>query len=108
MGKNTKIVYSTTGVITKDRSDSESDTLKPNDQHLRVWRQRLGGGRMVTIIRGFIGNKSDMKELGKLMKSSCNSGGSVKNGEIMIQGDHREKIVNLLKTNGYNAKASGG
>ncbi len=108
MVRNSKLVYSTTGLINEDKHSDESKTLIPNEQNLRVWRQRLGGGRMVTIIKGFIGKESDMKALSKWLKSSCNSGGSVKKGEIMVQGDHREKIVNLLKTKGYNAKTSGG
>lgn len=108
MARYSKVVYSTSHSFQQDVEFEEAITLGPNEQQLRVWRQRLGGGRMVTVIKGFVGKESDMKALGKMLKLSCSSGGSVKDGEILIQGDHREKIVNILKTKGYNAKTSGG
>ncbi len=108
MARYSKVVYSTSHSFQQDVEFEEAITLDPKDQQLRVWRQRLGGGRMVTVIKGFVGKESDMKALGKVLKLSCSSGGSVKDGEILIQGDHREKIVNILKTKGYNAKTSGG
>jgi len=108
MNKNSKIVYSTSTNIEDENASDEIGTMGPNEQELRVWRQRLGGGRMVTLVKGFVGKESDMKALGKMLKLSCGSGGTVKDGEILVQGDHREKIVNILKTKGYNAKASGG
>ena len=84
-------------------------SLQANEQQqLRVWRQRLGGGRVVTIVKGFAGNNKDLQALGKLLKTACSSGGTVKNGEVLIQGDHRDKIVNFLNDRGYKAKASGG
>ncbi len=108
MASNTKVVYSTSPGFQEENENEEKITLEVKDQQLRVWRQRLGGGRMVTVIKGFVGKESDMKALGKMLKQSCSSGGSVKDGEILVQGDHREKIVNILKTKGYNAKVSGG
>ncbi len=108
MLSNSKVVYSTSQDFQKENEPEEAMTLGPKDQQLRVWLQRLGGGRMVTVVRGFVGKKSDMKALGKLLKLSCSSGGTVKDAEILVQGDHREKVVNILKTKGYNAKASGG
>ncbi len=63
---------------------------------------------MVTIVKGFAGNNKDLQALGKLLKTACSSGGTVKNGEVLIQGDHRDKIVNFLNDRGYKAKASGG
>ena len=108
MTRHSKVVYSTSQSFQQEVESEEAITLGPEDQQLRVWRQRLGGGRMVTVIKGYVGKESDMKALGKMLKLSCSSGGSVKDGEILIQGDHREKIVNILKTKGYNAKTSGG
>lgn len=108
MPSNSKVVYSTSKDFQEENESEDAMTLGPKDQQLRVWRQRLGGGRLVTVVRGFVGKESDMKALGKMLKLSCSSGGTVKNGEILVQGDHREKIVNILKTKGYNAKPSGG
>lgn len=108
MISNTKVVYSTSQDFQEENESEEAMTLCPKDQQLRIWRQRLGGGRMVTVVRGFVGKESDMKALGKMLKLSCSSGGTVKKGEILVQGNHREKVVNILKAKGYNAKASGG
>ncbi|MCH7613837.1 MAG: translation initiation factor [Candidatus Marinimicrobia bacterium] len=108
MPSNSKVVYSTSKDFQEENESEDAMTLGPKDQQLRVWRQRLGGGRLVTVVRGFVGKESDMKALGKMLKLSCSSGGTVKDGEILVQGDHREKIVNILKTKGYNAKPSGG
>ena len=108
MPSNSKVVYSTSKDFQEENESEDAMTLGPKDQQLRVWRQRLGGGRLVTVVRGFVGKESDMKALGKMLKLSCSSGGAVKDGKILVQGDHREKIVNILKTEGYNAKPSGG
>ena len=82
--------------------EEEMETLPKNQQKLRVSIEKKGrGGKTVTLIRGFIGTEDDLKELGKLMKTKCGVGGSVKDEEIIIQGDFKQRIIDLLKAEGY-------
>ncbi|WP_149241391.1 translation initiation factor [Dyadobacter sp. 32] len=103
------VVYSTDPDFEyADSSENESDTLPPAQQDLRVWLDRKGGGKVITVVKGFIGRSSDLENLGKLLKSHCGSGGTVKDFEVLIQGDHREKVITWLLGKGYKAKKAGG
>lgn len=98
------VVFSTNADFRYESIEEEEDeTLPKNQQKLRVNIERNGrGGKTVTIVRGFVGNDSDMKEFAKMLKTKCGVGGSAKEGEIIIQGDFKDKIIGLLKSDGYS------
>ena len=82
--------------------EDQIKTLPPKQQKLRLAMERAGrGGKTVTIIRGFVGSEDDMNALCKLLKKKCGVGGTAKDGEIIIQGDHRPRLLEILKSEGY-------
>lgn len=101
--KRVGVVYSTNPDYgyTED-VEEEPTTLPKNQQKLRLSMERTGrGGKTVTLVKGFVGSDEDMQALCKLLKQKCGVGGSVKDGEIIIQGDHRQRLVEVLKNEGY-------
>ncbi|WP_010520397.1 translation initiation factor [Aquimarina agarivorans] len=98
---------------TNDDFDFQTDEtykeLAPNEQHLEAHFSNKGrGGKTVTVVKGFVGSDDDLKALAKILKKKCGVGGAVKEGEIIIQGNYRDKIMEILKKENYNVKRVGG
>jgi translation initiation factor 1 len=96
-------VYSTDPNFSFEEERNNAETLPAAQQKLKIRLDtKHRGGKAVTLIEGFIGKDEDMQELGKKLKSFCGTGGSAKDGEIIVQGDQREKVIQWLVKNGYN------
>ena len=100
--------YSTNPDFLAESENFNEFKTEPKDQNLEVWIDKHRAGKTAIIIKKFIGTKEDLKDLAKKLKTHCGVGGSVKNGEIIIQGNVRDKIMDILKKDGYNYKRVGG
>lgn len=101
--KRLNVVFSTNPDFNYDEEEIGTEETPPkNQQKLRVSLDKKGrAGKVVTLTSGFIGDEEDLKELGKFLKSKCGTGGSTKNNEIIIQGDFKARIIEILKKEGY-------
>lgn len=101
---NHGFVFSTDPNFQFEEQNENIETILPKQQKLKIrldTKQRVG--KVVTLIEGFIGKNDDLEELGKKLKSFCGTGGSAKDGEIIVQGDHRDKVLQWLIKNGYSS-----
>ena len=99
------IVFSTDPDFKVESSEESVQTLSPQEQLLRITLEKKHrAGKTVTLITGFVGEEIDMVDLGKKLKNFCGAGGTAKDGEIIIQGDHREKVKTWLQKNQYRTK----
>ena len=102
------MIYSTNPNFEFEYDNEEMDTIANNQQNLKVCIDKHRAGKIAVIIKGFVGNTDDLKALSKILKARCGVGGSTKNGEIIIQGDIRDKVMDILTKEGYNYKRVGG
>jgi translation initiation factor 1 len=104
-----QVVYSTNPNFNYEtESQEETQTLAPGQQQLKIYLDRLGGGKVVCRITGFVGSEADLTQLAKTLKQKCGVGGNAKEGDILIQGDKREQLLQILSKDGYKVKKAGG
>ena len=115
MGKKQKpgkdgVVFSTDPNFSFEEESGPRESLPPARQKLRILLEtKQRGGKAVTVVYGFVGSNEELETLGKQLKTSCGTGGSVKDGEILVQGDQRDKVLQWLLKNGYSqTKKAGG
>ena len=108
--KRLNIVYSTNPDFNyQTEEEPEIETLAPERQDLRIWLDtHIKGGKRATIVRGFVGSQDDLDTLARKLKSKCGVGGSTRDGEIIIQGDMRDRVLEILTSEGYRARKAGG
>ena len=102
------VVYSTNPNYNFEYESNYEQEIEPSKQTLEIWIDKHRAGKIAVIIKKFIGNKTKLKSLAKMLKKKCSVGGTVKNNEIIIQGDIREKIISILEEEGYKTKRIGG
>lgn len=104
------VVYSTNPNFSYEEENAfEAETLPNNQQKLYISiDKKQRAGKEVTLVEGFVGTEEDLKDLGKLLKSKCGVGGTVKDNEILIQGNFRDKIIEILQKEGYQTVRKGG
>jgi translation initiation factor 1 len=104
------VVFSTNRDFNYESEESAGQpTLPPQQQNLKVQLDRKKrAGKSATLVTGFVGTEEDLKVLGKMLKTKCGVGGTVKDGEILVQGDFCNKIIDILKNEGYKVKRAGG
>ena len=105
---NSKLVYSTDDSICTSHEHGTDNRRDPSDQKVRLHLDRRGGGKVVSIVKGLIEPPDTLNTIAKELKKGCGVGGSVKKGEILIQGNKRGTIQNILSKKGYDVKLSGG
>ncbi|MFV0397551.1 MAG: translation initiation factor [Bacteroidales bacterium] len=101
------VVYSTNPDFSFEREEEDVVQTKANNkQNLRVQLDKKNrGGKIVTLVTGFVGTEEDLATLGKMLKTKCGVGGTAKEGEIVVQGDHRQRVVEILQKEGYKVKS---
>jgi translation initiation factor 1 len=106
---NNYLVYSTNKNMDLNDEQNDEAAIPYKQQDVRIWLEKNHrGGKEVSVIKNYIGNKNQLEELCREIKTKCGTGGSVKNGEILIQGNHREKISELLSSKKIKNKIAGG
>lgn len=102
-------VFSTNPDFKIEADDEPIEALAPEQQVLRIWLQRIKGNKEATVIKGYVGPDDSLDALAKLLKTKCATGGNAKEGEIILQGDHRDKVLKTLTDLGYSkTKKAGG
>ena len=105
---NSKLVYSTDTTLSNLEESATTKSVRASQQKVRLHLDRKGGGKIVTVVKGMKEPKEKIMEIAKELKKKCGTGGSFKNGEILIQGNQRPIIQKLLLKKGYDVKLSGG
>lgn len=105
---NNGIVFSTNPDFKIEQENNEQETLPANEQKLYVRLDRLKGGKVATVVENYIADETDFNALAKELKAKCGVGGTAKDGEIILQGEHRGKVVGLLTAKGFVVKKKGG
>lgn len=108
--KKKRTVYSTNpDFVNRFFEEDPVITPAPEDQKLRIWLDRIKGNKEVTLIKGFEGDDSELEDIGQKLKKKCGTGGTTKDGEILLQGDHRNQVLDWFLKKGYkDTKKAGG